>query len=79
MSSSSVRGHTHHIDALNCFLCELKDQGLLTIKHIPGDTNEADIFSKNMTSVIFNYYMLLNVGNYKHFKVSDQVLSSETV
>ena len=42
----SVGGHTRHVD-WTFFLCKLKDQGLLTIKHLPGEDNDADIFTKN--------------------------------
>ncbi|KAL7486991.1 hypothetical protein ACHAW6_012592 [Cyclotella cf. meneghiniana] len=49
VNSWSVGGRTRHMDVCNVFLHELKDQGLLVIKHIPGDTNDADIFTKNVT------------------------------
>jgi hypothetical protein len=61
-NSWSVGGRTHHVDVRNYFLQELKDQGLLVIKHIAGEQNDADIFTKNVTSAIFNKQMPLNVG-----------------
>ena len=36
-NSWSGDGRTRHVDVQNYFLCKLKDQGLLVIKHIPGD------------------------------------------
>ncbi len=43
----SVGGRTWHMDVSNYFLCKLKDQGIILIKHVPGDENEADIFKKH--------------------------------
>ena len=40
-NSWSVGGRTRHIDVHNYFLRELKDQGLLVIKHIVGEKNDA--------------------------------------
>jgi hypothetical protein len=34
-------GQTCHLDELNHFLHELKDEGLIVVKHISGDENEA--------------------------------------
>ena len=61
-NSWSVGGRTRHIDLCNYFLQELKDQELLVIKHIVGEKNDADIFTKNMTSAIFNKHVSLYVG-----------------
>lgn len=30
---------------------------MITIKHVPGDTNDADIFMKNVMSSIFNCHV----------------------
>ena len=43
----SVGGHTQHVDVRNFFLHELKGEGLLMIKHISGEENDAAIFTKN--------------------------------
>jgi hypothetical protein len=40
-TSWSVGGHTHHVDVRMHFLREMKDQGLLQMKHLPGDDNPA--------------------------------------
>ena len=61
-NSWSVGGRMHHVDVRNCFLQELKDQGLLVIKHIVGEQNDADIFTKNVTSAIFNKQVPLYLG-----------------
>ena len=49
----SVGGRTRHVDVCNNFLHQLKDQGLLLVRHILGDNNDADIFRKNVTVAIF--------------------------
>ena len=46
----------------NYFLRELKDQGLLVIRHISGESNDVDIFTKNVTSAILDRHVPLNVG-----------------
>ena len=50
----SVGGRTRHGDLCNYFLHELKDQGLLVIKNIPRDKNDANILTKNVRSAVFN-------------------------
>jgi hypothetical protein len=62
-NSWSVGGRTRHVDIRKYFLQELNDQGLLVIKHIPGERNDDDIFMKNVTSVIFNRHIPLYMGN----------------
>ena len=60
-NSWSVGGRTRHVDVRNYFLSKIKDQGLLVIKHIPGDS-DANIFTKNVTSAIFNCHIPLHMG-----------------
>ena len=60
-NSWSVGERTRHVDVRNYFLHVLKDQGLLVIKHIPGDANDADIFTKNVTAAIFNRHITMYV------------------
>ena len=50
----SMGGQTRHVDVRNHFLRELKDDGLIMVKHISGDENEADIFTKNTAVPVFN-------------------------
>ena len=61
-NSWSVGGRTRHIDVQNYFLRELKDQSLLVIKHIPGESNDANIFTKNATLEMFNCHITLYMG-----------------
>ena len=58
----SVGGRTRHVDVKFFFLRELKEQGLLVIKHVPGDENDADIFTKNVTPAVFEKHLPLYVG-----------------
>ena len=62
VNSWSVGGRMHHIDVRNYFLWELKDQGLLVIKHIEGEKNDANILTKNVTSAVFDRHVPLYIG-----------------
>ena len=62
-NSWSVSGRNRYVDGHSYFLRELKDQGLLVIKHVPGDSNDYDILTKNVTSAIFNRHISLYMGN----------------
>jgi esterase/lipase len=59
------------VDVRNYFLHELKDQGLLVIRHIAGESNDADIFTKNVTSAIFDRHIPLYVGHDEYLRVQD--------
>ena len=50
-NSWSVGGRTRHVDVRMYFLRELKEDGLISIKHVAGSANEADIFTKNVDAV----------------------------
>ena len=65
----SVGGRTRHVDVKFFFLRELKEQGLLVIKHVPGEQNDADIFTKNVTASIFERHLPLYVGIDEYLKV----------
>lgn len=59
------------IDMFNDFLHELKDQGLFIIRHISGDSFDADVFMKSMMSDMFNHRLPLNVGTNEYVLVLD--------
>ena len=40
----------------------------MIIKYIPRDKNDADIFTKNVTSAVFNCHMPLYVGHDEYVK-----------
>ena len=58
----SMGGRTHHVDVCNYFLRELNEQGLLIIKHVPGELNDMDIFTKNVSGPTFNCHIPRYVG-----------------
>ena len=49
----------------------------MVIEHIAGEKNDADIFTKNVTSAIFERHVPLYVGNDEY--ASNIVLSGEPV
>ena len=46
----------------NHFLQELKDLGIIEVRHVPGDENDADIFTKNVTRAVFEKHLPKFVG-----------------
>ena len=67
----SVVSCTRHVDIQNFFLCKLKDESLLVIKHILGEENDAGIFMKNIVASIFERHIPKFIGN-------DQYMKAET-
>eukprot|EP01082_Thalassiosira_pseudonana_P000277 g29.t1 g29 contig1:64548-67487(+) len=61
-NSYSVGGRTRHVDVRLYYLRELKEEGLLVIKHIPGENNDADIFTKNTDARTFERHIPSFVG-----------------
>ena len=76
-NSWSMRGRTHHVDVHNYFLCKLKDQGLLVIRHIAGELNDADIFPKNVMSAVLNRHIPLYVADDQYLSMHGQDSSGE--
>ena len=70
-NSWSVGGRTGHVDVRMYFLRELKDDGLLVIRHISGDDNDTDIFTKNTTAAVFNKHVVKFVGNDEYVQDSE--------
>ena len=52
-NSWTVGGRTKHIDTRYYFLRELKEEGVLEFHWIPGKTNSADLFTKNLGNPLF--------------------------
>ena len=67
----SVGGRTRHVDVRNYFLRELKDEGVLSIKHVSGEDNEADIFTKNTSGPVFEKHIRKFVGD-DEYMVSEE-------
>ena len=49
----SIGGRTRHIETRQHFLRDLKEEGILRIVWIPGEINEADLFTKNLSGPDF--------------------------
>ena len=58
----SAGGRTRHMDVRMHYLRELKDQGLLVIRHVSGEDNDTDIFTKNTAKAIFMKHIPVYVG-----------------
>jgi len=54
----SVGGRTRHIENHQHFLRDLKEEGILKVKLIPGLENEADLLTKNLAGPGFNKHAL---------------------
>ena len=64
----SVGRQTRYVDVPNHFLHELKDEGLIVVKHVSGDDNEEDIFTKNTAAPVFNRHIPKFVGIDKYME-----------
>ena len=70
-NSLSVGGRTRHVEVRNHYLREMKDVGMIVIKHIPGDDNEADIFTKNTSTATFCKHVVHFVGHDEYVDAVD--------
>ena len=61
-NSWSVGGRTRHVDVRQFFIRDLKEQGMIVFKHIPGDSNEADIFTKNVDATTLHKHTVKMCG-----------------
>ena len=61
-NSWSVGGHMRHVGTKQVFLCELKEDGILVVKWIPTDTNDSDLFTKNLDGPLFKKFAKVYVG-----------------
>ena len=50
----------------------MKDEGYLLIKHVPGEDNDADIFTKNTTYAILNKHIKKYVGEDEYIDQDNQ-------
>jgi Reverse transcriptase (RNA-dependent DNA polymerase). len=53
----SIAGRTRHMDTPTWFIRELKEQGILRIEWIAGETKEADMYTKNLPGKLFEKHM----------------------
>ena len=72
----SVGGRTRHVGVRNHFLQELKDLDIIEVRHVPGDENNADIFTKNIARAIFENHIPKFVGK-DEYMVKEHVTCSK--
>ena len=53
----SVGGRTRHIATKMMFLRELKEKGIIVVKHQPGEDMRSDMLTKNLPGPIFNKHI----------------------
>jgi len=53
----NVTGRTRHVSYRVNFLRDLKLENTLLIKHVTGDENESDIYTKNVTTQLFTKFV----------------------
>ena len=53
-NNRTTSDRTKHIDIRTSFVIEYQEDGKLIIKFVKSEENEADIFTKNTTNVIFS-------------------------
>ena len=64
----TIGGRTRHIETKQCFLRELKEQGVIEAVWIPGETNTADIGTKNLGRKLFERHAKVMVGDDEYMK-----------
>ena len=52
----------HHIEVKENFLRDLKEEGIIHTKWIPGETNPADLFMKNLPGLEFEKHIQIFCG-----------------
>jgi len=62
-NSWSIGGRTRHVDVWMFFLHELKEEGMVANKHIPGPEDKMDIFTKNVDAGTFHGHSIKLCGN----------------
>ena len=61
-NSWSVGGNMRHVGTKQVFLQELKEDGVLIVERIPVETNDADMFTKNLDGPLFKKFAKVYVG-----------------
>ena len=66
VNGHSVSGNTKHIDVRILHVRDFKEKGIILVKWIPTEKNEADINTKNTTNAIFTRHAPRSVSSCKH-------------
>jgi hypothetical protein len=59
----SVGGRTRHVDVLQYFLSDLKEEDVIFSKWIAGESNSSNLFTKNLRGRLFENIWLRTVEN----------------
>ena len=59
-----------HVGTKQVVLLELKEDGILLVRWIPTNTNQADLFTKNLDGSLFTKFTKAFVGEDKYQKKS---------
>ena len=51
-----------HVGTKQVFLRELKEEGILVVEWIPTESNDSDIFTKNLDGPLFKRFAKVYVG-----------------
>ena len=80
-NNRTTSDRTKHIDIRTSFVKEYQEDGKIIIKFVKSEDNEADIFTKNTTNVIFqNYQKKLAWDKGKVNKeVSQELIQNENI
>jgi hypothetical protein len=66
----SAGGRTRHVDVRQNFLRELKEDGILLVKWIPGPSNDADLHTKNLSGPDFEKHVETYTGKDEYSRMS---------
>ena len=58
----SSAGRSKHIDLRFRFVAEAVKDGIVRVRYTPTDTNHADLFTKSLTTAIFERLLKMAVG-----------------
>jgi len=58
----SVAGLTKHIDTKQYFIRQLKEDGIIKVRWIPGKIYEADLYTKNLSGPDFRKHTQVFIG-----------------
>ena len=66
----SVGGRTRHVEVLQYFLRELKEEGIIHTQWISGDDMPSDLFTKNLPAPLFEKHASHYVGFNKYMRMA---------
>ena len=69
-NSRTTSDRTKHIDIRTAFVKEYQEDGNIIIEFVKSEENEADIFTKNTTNVIFSNHQRSWCGTKQMWKVN---------